>query len=342
MNGMILAAGLGTRFRPHTNLLPKQAFPFLNIPLLYYAAAVAEKFQAAEVVFNTHHLPDRIRTLVERIPEPRFEFRFSHEPKILGNAGALDPVRDRFRDESFFVMNSDTVILPSDERIFDDMLSLHRFEASLATLLVMEHPGAGKQYGAVWIDAEQNVLGFGKTPPVSSRHLRPYHFTGIRIFSPRLFDYLPAGESDIFKEILPRAIEKGETVKAFVADLTFFDGGDLPEFLQNTRTALAHLETSDYLRSMAERFWPSFTKRPSLHVGCDGHIDPALTGQGRLLLGNRVHVDPLANIEGFCVIGDDTVVESHCYLENVVLAPGLRIKKGSVLKNDLVLTAPGG
>jgi NDP-sugar pyrophosphorylase family protein len=36
MKGLLLAAGLGTRFKPYTDQVPKPAIPLLNVPIAYY------------------------------------------------------------------------------------------------------------------------------------------------------------------------------------------------------------------------------------------------------------------------------------------------------------------
>ena len=338
MKGLILAAGLGTRFRPHTEVLPKQAFPFLNVPLLHYAVHVAELFSAKEVFFNTHHLPQQIEKLIAAIPGAQFTSHTSHESQILGNAGALTPLRHQLENDIFFVLNSDTVILPPQPSVFSHMLSKHRQDNALATLLVMEHPQAGKQYGAVWVGHDLQVLGFGKQPPPEAPQAKPYHFTGVRLFHPKLFGYLPIGESDI-KQVLSQAIAKAENVKALVANPMFFDGGSLEEFLKDSLLALREAETSVFLQTVFARFWPQFSQRPSLFMGTNCELPPAYLHSRQHLFGNNVRIHESVIMNGFCIFGDNVTVSENCILENVVVMPNKSLKKSTSIKNNLILNA---
>ena len=60
MRAMIMAAGLGTRLRPLTGLIPKPMAPIVNRPALYHILRLLQRHGITEVVVNLHHLPDTI------------------------------------------------------------------------------------------------------------------------------------------------------------------------------------------------------------------------------------------------------------------------------------------
>ena len=330
MNGMILSAGLGTRFQPHSNILPKPAFPFLNVPLLYYSVFIAEKLGARKVAFNTHHLAGEIEKLVKNLPKAQFATHLSHEPEILGTGGCLSPVREHFRGETFFTLNADMVIAPSRMEVFSELVQFQQREQPLATLLVMRHPEAGKSYGAVWTDNDGKVLGFGKKPPRDGAI--PYHYIGLRLFSPAVLDLLPTGASDIFYDVLTRAIADGAEVRVFVDDSRFYDGGNLKEFVDNTSLALSRLSHCHFLQAVAKRFWPDFSGRENLLHGSGTETLP-----DSVLTGNNVKVGRNVTFSGHCVLGDGVRIGDACRVENSTVAANVKISAGSHLKSDLVL-----
>ena len=55
----ILGAGLGTRLRPLTNVLPKPLVPLFHKPLAMWAVEACEAIGCKRFAVNTHHLPDK-------------------------------------------------------------------------------------------------------------------------------------------------------------------------------------------------------------------------------------------------------------------------------------------
>ena len=61
MRAMILAAGLGTRLRPLTYVMPKPVAPVLNRPIIVWIAELLARHGFSEVVTNLSYMPERIR-----------------------------------------------------------------------------------------------------------------------------------------------------------------------------------------------------------------------------------------------------------------------------------------
>src|SRR5678809_1047210 len=56
MKAMILAAGLGTRLRPLTNMIPKPLLPIAGTPLIVWNLLLLKRHGFHDVVINLHHL----------------------------------------------------------------------------------------------------------------------------------------------------------------------------------------------------------------------------------------------------------------------------------------------
>ena len=54
----VLAAGLGTRLAPLTNILPKPLVPVFHKPLLTFALDSLIAAGVRRLALNTHHLPE--------------------------------------------------------------------------------------------------------------------------------------------------------------------------------------------------------------------------------------------------------------------------------------------
>ena len=320
MNGLILAAGLGTRFRPHTNQLPKPAIPFLDIPLLHYSFFLAKDFSPQEIYVNTHHLPEKIHSVVAQLPGGQCPIRFSHEENILGSAGGIGKLRTELgKESSFFILNADTVLIPDSPNMIQNTLHYHEEQNSNITLLVMEHPEAGKKYGAVWADTENTITGFGKTPPESPKALKPYHFVGLQIIHRDILEFIPEGASETFIDVLPKAFAKGLKGKVFVASPKFLDCGNLSEYLSNTKFALENFEKEPYFENVQSHFQKNYQIKNQIYISESARLDSSFA------------------CEGFTVIGENSLVESGVRLTNSVIGSHTQVAKNSVLENQLIL-----
>ena len=60
MRAMILAAGLGTRMQPLTDLVAKPALPVLGRPVIAWLLHFLRSQGISEVAVNLHHHPESI------------------------------------------------------------------------------------------------------------------------------------------------------------------------------------------------------------------------------------------------------------------------------------------
>lgn len=327
MNVMLLAAGEGTRLRPHTLTLPKPAIPFLNVPLAAYSLALLEGVAIENLVVNTFHLPEKIVSLFEKLPHRAEKLFFSKEERqILGNGGGLKHAEAYFRlGGDFVMMNSDEVILPHDENFLKKAVEAHRQSGAIATLCVMDYLGVGTKFGGVWTDDEK-ILGFGKDAVPGAR--KAWHFIGVQILSPKIFGYLTANEpSNILYDGVAKALQNGHHAQIFPVSCEWFETGNEKDFLSATAVCLKHYENRDDTGKYLEKVFSHFQPKNRLQKHADGNV----------LLAPGASVAADARIEGACTIGRDSVVESGSVLRNTVVGEGLRLPAGAHFHDQICL-----
>jgi MurNAc alpha-1-phosphate uridylyltransferase len=117
---VVLAAGLGTRLRPLTNVLPKALVPVGNLPLLERALhrlSAAGFSGPKHVAVNAHHMAGKIADFVGD------RAHVSHEFEPLGSAGALGLLKGWIDHRAVLVLNADAYVAapPGDLRaLLDD------------------------------------------------------------------------------------------------------------------------------------------------------------------------------------------------------------------------------
>jgi len=297
MKAMLLAAGLGTRFQPHTLIKAKPALPFLNLPMAYYAVWLLNQCGVREFVFNTYHLPETVNKIfnfkgvsglghTSEIQTWLNQSLFQESPdgtQILGGAGGLKKAESFFRDsDNLVLMNSDEIILPRVLSSFHDFFKSHtnrnntKLKTSdatapsfprLATLAVMDHPEVGHQFGGIWCDDSNRVIEIGKKPSRSG--LKGWHFIGLQILNRKIFSMIPTNhESNIFYDVL-NPILKDHNVYVHPVDCDWFETGNLNSYLQATQVCLNLIDQgkSNYLSEMLKSLRPQDTINKE-----EGHI----------------------------------------------------------------------
>lgn len=280
VKALLLCAGLGTRLRPYTLQTPKPAIPFFGLPLCYYSLYLLKKIECLDVTINLHHLPEKIRALLQNQDLRDFQFSFSHEKEqILGSGGALYHAKNHLQGaDSFFVINSDEVMVPPSPTVLQDLKNHHQKTQSLATLLVTDHPDLLKTLKPVWINAEGVIKGFGEKPS-STDNLRPVHYTGYKIFSKDILSLLPPGESHIFHDTLVPAMKAGALVNTLHIQCRWWETGSFENLLSATHdiTKLIHNQNSHFLKDIYTSFHKEFSfkttvesnKTLALHTSCN-------------------------------------------------------------------------
>ena len=66
MKCLIFAAGLGTRLKPLTDMMPKALVPVGGIPLIEHVTRKLKASGVGEAVVNVHHFADMVQQWVEK------------------------------------------------------------------------------------------------------------------------------------------------------------------------------------------------------------------------------------------------------------------------------------
>ena len=333
MKAMILAAGFGTRLRPVTSVFAKPAVPFLNVPLLYYSMALLASAGIEDFVINSHYLPEQIERLAKTVTGLAKSTIVKHEAGApLGSGGGIWNARAELKDSDFWIANGDEVILPRQADIFQRIQRQHQESKAIATIVVMEHPGVGTQFGGVWATANGDVKGFGK-----SAHEFPetsgYHYIGLQLMSPRVFDYLPEGESNILYDALKSAIAAGEKVQISIGDFTWFETGNPHDFLTASKECLELLTHSSRANGSDRDFLIDALKR-SAGV-CPRNLSH--TSSAIVLVAASARIESSVQFEGTVTVGAEVKIGAGAVIANSALLDGAIIRAGARIENQIVI-----
>lgn len=189
MRAMILAAGLGTRMRPFSELLPKPVLPVLGLPLVAWPLAWLARHGVTEVVLNLHHRSDALRAAAEAWAPPGLALRFSEEPALLGTGGGI-------RRAASFLRESDPCIVVSGDMICDldlgALVARHRAHGDRATIALRSDPRA-ERFGTIGVDASGRVRRIARRFDLGGERAAGVNVS-VYLFAARAFDSLPGRE----------------------------------------------------------------------------------------------------------------------------------------------------
>jgi bifunctional UDP-N-acetylglucosamine pyrophosphorylase/glucosamine-1-phosphate N-acetyltransferase len=186
MEAVILAAGLGTRLRPHTLTTPKPLLPVQGRPILDWALAALPR-TTERVVIVVHYLAEQIEAYMRRQKHfERWTTVFQQEPR--GTGDALRQCQDKIEAERFFVLNGDDLYGRAD------LAALAETPAGVLVQEVMEP----RKFGIAYLRPDGSLEKLVEKPNIDGPQLAN---TGAYLFPRQVFDLQiglsPRGEYEI-------------------------------------------------------------------------------------------------------------------------------------------------
>jgi mannose-1-phosphate guanylyltransferase len=205
MKAFLLAAGIGSRLRPITDVTPKCMLPIDDRPLLDIWLDAFCLAGVGEVLINVHHLPEVVyRHLADRTGPPAVTTCF--EAELLGSAGTLAACRSWVAGEDMFLACNADNLTDFDLRT---LIEAHLAYRPLATLAVFRAPDPTAA-GIVELDADGIITGFTEKPAQPASDLAN---AGLYAFHPSVLDEIAGGTpTDIGYDLLPKLVGQARTV----------------------------------------------------------------------------------------------------------------------------------
>ncbi|HTB26110.1 MAG TPA: nucleotidyltransferase family protein [Puia sp.] len=189
MKAMILAAGLGTRFKPWTNKHPKALAPVNGKTLLERNLLYLQSSGIKDVLVNVHHFAEQIRHAIIVNDGWGSNITISDESnEVLETGGGLKKAAAYFDEGSFVLMNAD-ILTDLDLK---KMISFHKENKPLATLAVTDR----KSSRYFLFDRNNQLCGWRNKKSgeeiisVQGSLLEEKAFSGIHIISPEIFNLM--------------------------------------------------------------------------------------------------------------------------------------------------------
>jgi mannose-1-phosphate guanylyltransferase len=302
MRAMILAAGLGTRLRPLTDVRPKVLAPVMGVPLLDFWISQLGQAGFEAVVINAHHLAEKLVAAVRGRDWP-LPVEVAVERGLLGTAGGIRNVLEFFGHEPFVVVNGDVICQVN----FVELYQQHMQAVSPVSMLLHDWPA----FNNVAV-ADGVVRGFGKessTFPQEQPEVRRLAFTGIHVIDPAVLRPLPREQAAEIIPIYRQLMDAGKPPQAIVSRSLFW---------REIGSVKAYRAVHDELATLPQK-----------------DLAPLQTGQA-IFIHPQAEVSPRAELRGMVAIGKGTRVRGGAILENSILWDHVTVQANSLLRDCIV------
>lgn len=299
-SAFILAAGLGTRLAPLTDMLPKPLVPVFHKPLLTFALDSLLAAGFGSLALNTHHLPDAFPDAFGEDPSYRgHSLRLFHEPRLLDTGGGIRNARPALGEGTFLVYNGDIL----GDLPLADFLAHHRSSGNMATLLLRPSGGAANVLydpASGRIEDLRGVLGVSEGVPLV--------YSGVALFEQEIFGWIPPDGPYSIIDALLEAMQSGAPLGGFLVEEGLWIDLGTPEAYLRAHGMLADPAMRP---SYVSNAWPT-----PIHPDAVIHPGASLSGMVAAAPGSRVG-------EG-------------AELRDVILWPGAEVTPGARLEGCIV------
>jgi NDP-sugar pyrophosphorylase family protein len=204
MDAIILAAGLGTRLRPHTLQTPKPLLPVQGRPILDWTLAALPK-QVERVLVVVHYLGEQVEAYLRQ--QKHFKhWQIVRQENPRGTGDAVISCREHLRSPHFLALNGDDLFASAD------LAKLAQCSAGILCYPVDEP----RRFGIAFRKTDGTLDRLVEKPDLEGRHLAN---TGAYIFPRTVFDIpltlSPRGEYEVTQYV--HELAKKQTVQVVEA-----------------------------------------------------------------------------------------------------------------------------
>jgi len=330
---MILAAGKGTRVRPITYTIPKPMIPILERPVMEFLVDLLRRHGITQIMVNVSHLAHQIENYFRDGQRFGVQIAYSFEGRIvegeligeaLGSAGGMKRIQEfnPFFDDTFVVLCGDALI----DLDLTAAIRWHHHRQSLATIITKSVPlEVVSNYGVVVTDEHYRIRSFQEKPR-QEEALSTQINTGIYIFEPEIFEYIPSGQVyDLGSQLFPRLVELGVPFYALPMEFEWIDIGQVPDYWRTVQMVLQgqvphvpipgqQIRPGIYTGLNVAADWTKIHLQPPVYIGGMTRIEPGVTIIGPAMIGPN------------CRLGQNACVERSIIFEYSRLGDGVHLK----------------
>jgi NDP-sugar pyrophosphorylase family protein len=258
------------------------------------------------IISNLYYHADNIYNYFLDGSKYEADMLYSREDELMGTAGGVKKC-SWFLDETFVIVSGDALTDVNLTRLVDE----HKKRGALATIALKEVEKV-EQFGVVITDESGRIHSFQEKPR-KEEALSNQANTGIYIFEPEVFKYIPEREFyDFGKQVFPHLVKIGAPFFGIKIDNYWCDVGSIDTYRKSH---------ADILEG-------------KVNVATEGKL--ITCGNGRVLVGEGVYISDSVKFEGSCVIGSGCRIGDNAVIADSVIWDNSIIKENTRLQGCII------
>lgn len=321
MKAFVMAAGAGTRLRPLTFTIPKPMVPIVNKPVLEHTLDNLALHGITEIVMNLHHHPELIRDYFADKRFNKFSIHYSFENKLMGTAGGVKKA-EKYFDDTFVVMSGDGLT----DIDLKKAVKFHKKNKALATM-VLKPVESRFEYGVTLLDKHGKIKQFIEKPLWSEVFANTVN-TGIYIFEPEIFSYIPKEKFyDFGNQVWPDLLKMKKKIFGYVMNEFWTDVGNLGEYKKAIK---------DVLERKIKIKIPGKQLKNGVWIGAKTKISASAVLRPPCVIGDCCEIGKNAIIGPHTVISTGAKISAGAKISNSILWENVIVKKNVKLDNCII------
>ena len=321
IKAFILAAGAGTRLRPLTYEVPKPMVPLANKPVIEYTIESLKKHNIKSVIMNLHTLPHLITDYFGDGKSFGIDISYSYEENLLGTAGGLKKCK-KFFDSTFVVMSGDGL---SDIDL-TSAIEFHKRKKSLATM-ILKKIETKFNYGITLTDRFNRIIKFVEKPTWGSVFSDTVN-TGVYIFEPEIFKFIPDGFYDFGNNLWPKLLKLKKPIFAYLSNGYWTDIGNIEEYKKAVKDIL---DGKINLKFLSKKL-----NNKGVNAGTNCLIDKTVKIIGKAVIGNNCKIGKNVVIDNGTVIGNNVVIKDDVIIKDSILWDNVVVGNEAKLYSSII------
>jgi len=332
MKALILAGGLGTRFRPFSHTIPKQVVPIANKPILHYIIENLKNAGITNIGIIVGYTPKRIQKIVDCVGDgSKFGVKITYieQEAPLGLSHAIVTGKDFLGDDDFLVYLGDNMLKGSINNLVENFKNSN---ADVSLLLAKsKHP---EKFGNVIVQ-DGNIIDLEEKPAQPKTDLI---ITGVYMFRPIIFDYMYKVKPPVLKEKewgLTEALKavvdsKQHKITYSILEDWWDDAGDVEALLRANRLVLKDIKNE--IKGTVE---DNVKVINNVNIGENTLIKSNTTLEGPIIIGVNCEIGPNAHIGPSVSVGNNVKIKNTT-IQNSVIMEQCQIETDKHISDSLI------